>query len=225
MVPERQTFPARLDCHYLLNAPTTIDDHTLLVATLHGYGSNPDAMLRLTSAWFPNDVIASVQGPSQFFVSPNLPGSETGYSWATRDHADSSIRLHHEMLLHLLREVGERFGIPRRRRLLVGFSQPVGLNYRFAATHPEAVSGVIGVCGGVPKNWESGPYGEVTAALLHISRSADEYYAPAVSEKFEERLKLRAKDVEFHMLEGGHRFPSKGKPIVDRWRESRYAFG
>ncbi|MGI8991231.1 MAG: alpha/beta hydrolase [Bryobacteraceae bacterium] len=223
--PEHRTFTARLDCHYLLHKPPAIDENTLLVAALHGYGSNPDAMLRLTSTWFPDDVIASVQGPSQFFASPNLPSGETGYSWSTRDHAELSIRLHHEMLLHVLHEAGERFGIPRKRRLLLGFSQPVGLNYRFAATHTDEVRGVIGVCGGVPKNWENGPYGKVSAALLHIARSGDEFYAPAVSEKFEAKLKLRAEDVEFHMLEGGHRFPSRGKPIVDRWRESRYIFG
>ncbi|MDQ6664918.1 MAG: hypothetical protein M3Z23_11045 [Acidobacteriota bacterium] len=217
--PERRSFTARLDCHYLLYQPPVLNENTLLVVALHGYGSNPDAMLRLTSTWFPDDVIASVQGPSQFFVSPNLSHGETGYSWAARDHAGASIRLHHEMLLHVLHEAGQRFGIPAQRRLLVGFSQPVGLNYRFVATHLDEVRGVIGVCGGVPKDWEMGPFGKVSAALLHISRSADEFYAPAVSERFEEKLKLRTEDVEFHMLEGRHRFPSKGKPIVDQWRK------
>jgi predicted esterase len=114
------------------------------------------------------------------------------------------VRLHHDMLLYVLDEVGRQYGIPAERRLLVGFSQPVGMNYRFAATHPGAVRGVIGICGGIPKNWEEGPYGKVSASLLHIARSEDEFYGPAVTEKYAERLRLRANDVEFHLLDSGH---------------------
>jgi predicted esterase len=99
----------------------------------------------------------------------------------------------------------------------VGFSQPVGLNYRFAATHPAAVRGVIGICGGLPKNWEEGPYQRVEAALLHIARQEDEFYKPEATAHYPERLRLRASDVEFHLLEGGHRFPSKAGPLVERW--------
>jgi len=213
---ERRTFSARLDCHYLLDAPPDVDASTLLVATLHGFGSNPEVMLRLTGGMFgAGHAIAAIQGPNQFFLSQN--SSDVGYGWATHKHPDSSVRLHHEMLLHVLDEVGRHCGIPRERRLLVGFSQPVGMNYRFAATHPNAVRGVIGICGGVPKNWEDGPYGKVTAALLHIARSEDEFYKPDVTEHYAARLRLRAHDVEFHMLEGGHRFPSKAGPIVKRW--------
>ena len=45
-------------------------------------------------------------------------------------------------------EAGSEFGVPPERRVLVGFSQSVSLNYRFAATHPASVRGVIGICGG-----------------------------------------------------------------------------
>jgi predicted esterase len=121
------------------------------------------------------------------------------------------------MVLHTLDEIGRQHAIPPQRRLLMGFSQPVGMNYRFAATHPNAIRGVIGVCGGVPKNWEEGPYQKVSAALLHIARNEDEFYPPTVTERYSDRLRLRADDVEFHMLEGGHRFPSKAGPIVEKW--------
>jgi len=42
------TFSARLDCHYLLHVPETADPRTVLVMTLHGFGQNPESMLRLT---------------------------------------------------------------------------------------------------------------------------------------------------------------------------------
>jgi phospholipase/carboxylesterase len=214
---QARTFSARLDCHYLIYAPPAITDTTLLAVTLHGFGQTPDAMLRLTGGLMLGDkhVIAAVQGPNQFYMSQTT--NQVGYCWITHRHAESSIRLHHEMLLHVLDEAGREFGIPPERRLLIGFSQPVGLNYRFAATHPAAVRGVIGVCGGIPKNWEEGPYQNVQAALLHIARREDEFYKPEVTELYPQRLRLRAADVEFHQLDGGHRFPSKAGPLVERW--------
>jgi len=220
MIPEtveRHSFEARLECNYLLQTPALVNDKTLLVFTLHGHGSNPDVMLRLTTNLLgPSHVIASLQAPSQFYLS-QTPDSPVGYSWATHAHSQSSVRLHHEILLHVMRELSNRFSIGAGRRLVVGFSQPVGLNYRFAATYPAEVRGVIGICGGVPKNWEEGEYDRVSAALLHIARREDEIFPPALSEKYEGRLRHRANDVEFHMLEGGHRFPSKGRPIVEEW--------
>jgi len=214
---EKCSFEARLECHYLLHSPAQISDRTLLVLALHGYGSNPEAMLRLTRAMLgPDHAIASVQAPSQFFLT-NSPTGTVGYCWASPAHPESSVRLHHEMVRRAAQEAGGRFGIGAERRLLVGFSQPVGLNYRFAATYPDEVRGVIGICGGVPKNWEEGPYQAVSAGLLHIARREDEIFPPGVTEKYADRLRLRAKDVEFHLLDGGHRFPSKAGPIVDRW--------
>ena len=211
-----RTFTARLDCHYLLYAPQAVTDRTLLVVTLHGFSANPEVMMRLTALMMGTDqVIAAVEGPNQFYLSQT--SNEVGYGWATHKHSESAVRLHHDMLLHVLNEAGREYGIPSGRRILVGFSQPVGMNYRFAATHPNEVRGVIGICGGVPRNWEEGPYRQVTAALLHIARREDEFYKPEVTEGYAERLRLRAADVEFHMLEGGHRIPSKAKPIVDHW--------
>jgi len=216
---ERRSFEAKIDCRYLLQAPAHTDDRTLLALALHGYGSTPEVMLRLTRTMFgPGPIVASLQAPSAFYPS-NLAGSPVGYSWATSADTQSAVRLHHQMLLQVIGELSERFHVGPERRIVVGFSQPVGLNYRFAATHPDAVRGVIGVCGGVPKNWEDGDYGKVSAALLHIARREDEIFPPAVTAKYAERLRLRAKDVEFHLLEGGHKFPSKGGPIVERWIE------
>jgi len=214
--PQHCTFSARLDCYYLLYAPDAITSETLLVVTLHGFGQTPEMMLRLTGSMLAGrQVIASVQGPNQFYLAQNR--NEVGYGWITHRHAEGSIRLHHEMVLHVLNEAGRQYDIPPARRMLVGFSQPVGLNYRFAATHTGAVRGVIGICGGIPTNWEDGPYQRTSAALLHIARREDEFYKAEVTEHYADRLRLHATDVEFHMMEGGHRFPSKAGPVVERW--------
>jgi predicted esterase len=223
---ERITFPATLDCQYLLHVPHQVTEETLLAVALHGFSSNPEVMLKLTGGLLGADhAIASLQGPSHFHTNGD-PGAPIGYSWATNRHSVSSIRLHHNMVHYVLREAGERLAIPRERRLLVGFSRPVGLNYRFAATHADAVRGVIGICGGLPKVWETAPeFGPVRASLLHIARREDEYYPPQVTELYPARMRTRAADVEFHLLDGGHRFPSKGREVVEPWLARVFAPG
>jgi predicted esterase len=214
--PRECTFSARLDCRYYLHVPEQTDARTLLVVTLHGLGSDAETMLRLTATMFGTEhAIAAVQGPNQFYMDTST--ERIGYAWVTRSHPESAVRLHHDMVRHVLDEAGAACGIPPERRVLAGFSQPVGLNYRFAATCPEAVRGVVGICGGLPSDWETGQYKDVSASLLHIARRADPVYPPAVTEVYPERLRLRARDVEFHLIEGGHQFPSKGRVITDGW--------
>jgi predicted esterase len=220
---QNRSFRTTLDCHYLVSPPERAEHAPLLIAALHGFGSNPEVMLRLTRNLIGSGhVLAAVQAPHPFYLTPN---QEVGYCWATHRHSEESVRLHHAMLLHVLAELGDEYEIPRARRVLVGFSQPVGLNYRFSATYPEEVGGVIGICGGIPKNWEAGPYRDVTASLLHIARREDEFYKPEVTEHYAQRLRLRARDVEFQLLEGGHRFPSKAGPIVNGWLERVFGGG
>jgi predicted esterase len=211
-----RTFSARLDCHYLLQVPDVVDSRTLLVVTLHGFGSNPETMLPLTTKLFEKPVVvAALQGPNQFFLGEK--NREVGYGWITSRRPDEAIRLHREMVLHVLDEAGREFKIPPERRLLVGFSQAVALNYRFVTACPEAVQGVVGICGGLPGDWSDRERQPVRAAVLHIARREDRYYPPAVTEQYAERLRLRAPDVEFHLIDGGHRVPSEGNLIVGGW--------
>jgi predicted esterase len=215
--PRHCTFAARLDCHYLLSAPEAIDSRTALVVTLHGYGQTPEVMLPLTRKLVGSKhVIASLEGPNRFFLREQ-PEAQIGVCWNTKRHSASGIRLHHDMVQHVLSEAGREFAIPPERRILVGFSQPVAMNYRFAATCPNAVAGVLGICGGLPGDWESGTYQPVTAAILHIAGRQYHFYAASVTEQYAGRLRLRVRDVEFHLVEGGHRVPSKADVIVKGW--------
>lgn len=214
-VAERN-FSARLDCHYLLQTPDVIDSRTPLVVTLHGFGMNAEVMLPLTARLFETaPVLVSLQGPYPFFVS--TANGQVGYGWITSRHPAESIRLHHDMVSYVLDEVGRESGIPPSRRLLVGFSQPVGLNYRYVATCPDRVRGVIGICGGLPGDWETGAYQKGSAAILHLARRQDEIYPPPVTEQYAVRLRRHARDVEVHLIEGGHQMPSAGRQIVEPW--------
>ena len=214
--PLDRTFPARLDCHYLLQAPDQIDERTPLVVTLHGFGGNPEAMLKLTERLFDTPpVIAALQGPYQFFLSPGV--REAGYGWITNRRPSESIRLHHDMVLHVLDEAGGQLGIPPERRLLAGFSQAVALNYRFASTYPDAIRGVIAICGGLPGDWDGGAYQPIRASVLHIASREDEYYPLDKTESHPEVLRRHAAHVEFQLIDGGHRMPGNASGIVMPW--------
>ena len=113
--------------------------------------------------------------------------------------------------------MGSEFGIPKDRRVLLGFSQAVALNDRFAASFPEAIRGAIAICGGLPGDWQSGPGQPIRSSVLHIAARQDEYYPPSVTETYLEKLRQRAEDVEFHLIDGGHRMPSSGSAIVAPW--------
>jgi predicted esterase len=215
-LPADRTFSARLDCHYLLLPPPVLNPQTPLVITLHGFGSNPEAMLDLTARLFdPQPVIVSLQGPNQFFLGAGT--REVGYGWITSRRPSESIRLHHEMVRHAAEETGREFGIPRERSFLCGFSQSVGLNYRFVATYTDLFRGVIAICGGLPGDWDGENSLRVPASVLHIARRSDPYYPPEVTCGYAERLRQRAADVEFHLIEGGHQIPSGGQKIVGPW--------
>jgi predicted esterase len=221
----RHSAAVHLEAEYLLHVPSVVDERTLLVLTLHGYGSNPEVMLRLSAMALGEDaVIASLRAPNQHYLSSGplgapVAGSEIGYNWGTTRHAALNIQLHHEMVRTISEELRARFEIPARHVILMGFSQPVGLNYRFIGTYPDAAAGVIAMCGGVPKDWEEDKYGRVEAPILHISRSEDEFFPEAVALGFPDRLRAHAANVEFHMLPGKHRFPSKAGGLIREFTE------
>jgi phospholipase/carboxylesterase len=210
--PER-TFAARLDCRYILRPG---EPGGALVVALHGFSRDADTMMALTERMVgPRHSIAALEGPYGFFL--NADPRNVGFGWSTMRRMASSVRLHHDMVRHTLEAAGEELGVPASRRVLMGFSQPVSLNYRFAAAHPGLARGVIGICGGLPGDWDDAAPVPIDAAVMHIARSEDEHYPVSVTEQFAARLRLRCADVEFHQMEGGHRVPSGGGPLIQGW--------
>ncbi len=216
---EERKFEVMKQCRYLLYEPDFIKENTLLVMTLHGYGQNPEDMLRLTRIVVGKDkIIAALAGPNEQFLTPNLAASPIGYNWGTRNHWTEAIAMHSSMVDSVRLQLMARFGIPVGRTILMGYSQSVGLNYRYVGTYPTAFGGVIAICGGVPKDWEEpGKYQPITAPILHIARDQDEFFPVAVASGFEQRLKVHAQDVTFQMMEGQHRFPSKAGALIEPW--------
>jgi predicted esterase len=213
---EERTFSARLGCRYLLRVPDNTDSRTVLVVALHGFSQNPEDMLSLTAEMVgPRPAIAAIEGPYGFFLG--VGSARVGYGWITSRRPAESIRLHHEMVGHVLDEAGRELAIPAQRRVLLGFSQSVSLNYRFAAAHPDSVRGVAAICGALPGDWDDARPMPLRPAVLHVARAQDEFYPAERTEQYERRLRLRCDDVEFQLLPGGHRFPSRAGPIWEYW--------
>ena len=214
--PESGSIPITLHCRYVLHVPESTRN-SLLILALHGYGSNPEMMLRLTVPTVGREhVVAAIQAPFQQYLSMGA-NAEVGYNWGVRTHHEEAIRLHQSIVFAVRDELGARFDIPPDRCVLVGFSQPVGLNYRLLGTHPDSVGAVIGLCGGVPRDWEESKYQHFATPILHIARSEDEFYPTDTANRFTHKLRAHASNVEFHMLPGGHRFPSNAVGIVQPW--------
>src|SRR5919107_5027561 len=173
---DERTLEARAKLYYDLHAPDTTPAPLLLA--LHGYGSSKSHMLREARQHAPEGfAVAALQGPHQHMKEPHEKGGPLryGFGWLTNFRPEESVALHHGAVLDLVEELVARGVALRERVFLMGFSQSCALNYRFAFTHRDALRGVVGICGGLPGDWETNPsYGETAASVLHLSGARDE---------------------------------------------------
>jgi phospholipase/carboxylesterase len=151
---------------------------------------------------------------------PKEPGGPLrfGFGWLTNFHPEDSVAVHHQALQDLVKELVTEGVVDPRRVFLLGFSQTCALNYRFAFTHPDLLRGVIGICGGLPGDWEtSETYKPTNAAVLHLTGEKDEFYPPARVADYEDRLRIRARDVTFRSYDAAHEIVPAMREDVRRW--------
>ncbi|MGH9971268.1 MAG: alpha/beta hydrolase [Pyrinomonadaceae bacterium] len=216
-----RSLPAEIKLYYDLQLPDATPA-PLLVA-LHGYGASKRQMMREARQMAPeNFAIASLQGFHQHLKEPKEPGGPLrfGFGWLTNFRPEESVAIHHKAVRDLIDSlVGERIADPGQVFLL-GFSQTCALNYRFASTHTRLLRGVIGICGGLPGDWEtSDTYGSTDAAVFHLAGSRDEFYSPARVSDYAERLTIRARNVEFKSYEAEHEIVAEMRADVREWLE------
>ncbi|MEP6569396.1 MAG: dienelactone hydrolase family protein [Acidobacteriota bacterium] len=216
---DERTLSAQTRLYYDVHKPTT-QPSALLIA-LHGYGANKRQMMREALALAPEGfVIASLQGFHQHMKEPKEPGGPLrfGFGWLTNFHPEDSVKIHHDALLDLINTLSEEGVADRKRIFLLGFSQTCALNYRFAFTHPGVLRGVVGICGGIPGDWEtSAVYQPTKAAVLHLTGTRDEYYPPSRVADYEERLRLRAENVGFKSYDAAHEIVPAMREDVRAW--------
>lgn len=218
-----RTLSAQARLYYDVYQPAATADvrpAPLLVA-LHGYGANKRQMMREAQAVAPEGfAIASLQGFHQHMKEPKEPGGPLrfGFGWLTNFHPEDSVEIHHNALLDIINTLAEEGVADRKRIFLLGFSQTCALNYRFAFTHSDILRGVVGICGGIPGDWEtSAIYKPTKAAVLHLTGTRDEFYSPSRVADYEERLRLRASVLEFKSYDAAHEMVPAMRDDIKTW--------
>lgn len=210
---------ARINLYYDLR-PGTSSPAPLLIA-LHGYGANKRYMMREAQLMAPPQfAIASLQGFHQHMKEPREPGGPLrfGFGWLTNFRPEESVAIHHRALINLI-EILSAEGIADPARVfLLGFSQSCALNYRFAFTHPERLRGVVGICGGIPGDWETSPtYRNAEIDVLHLAGTRDEFYTPERVRDYESQLKTRARSLTFKTYDAAHEIVPEMRSDVVQW--------
>jgi phospholipase/carboxylesterase len=219
-----------MTCFYDLQVPDRPPrrrGHPLLIA-LHGYGGTKESMLALAHRICGDRfAIASLQGPHQHTQRrKGRPGGtrtvRIAFGWGTMHNSAENQALHHEFIRRVIREVSRTHRIDRKKIFLLGFSQSVGLNYRFAFTYPNTIRGVVGVCGGIPGDWATSPkYRRSRTDILHISGTKDPFYPLERVRTFKAALEGRATSVEHQFVPTRHVFPRRAIPAIRRWLLAR----
>lgn len=222
-LPTEHSLSAEIKLYYDLHVPK--DAPAPLLVALHGYGANKRQMMREAQAIAPEGfAIASLQGPHQHLKEPKEPGGPLrfGFGWLTNFHPEESVAVHHRALVEIVESLtGEGVADPARVFLL-GFSQTCALNYRFAFTHPKVMRGVIGICGGMPGDWETSDlYKQTEAAVFHLSGERDEFYPPGRTGDYAAQLRSRTSDVEFRVYDAGHEIVQPMRDDMRSWLEQK----
>ena len=217
--PLERRLGAEISLHYDLHLPAR-QPAPLLIA-LHGYGANKRQMMREAKQFTPGDfAIASLQGFHQHLKEPREPGGPLrfGFGWLTNFFPEESIAVHHKALLDLIDTLVKEGTADQNEIFLLGFSQSCALNYRFAFTHPSHLRGVVGICGGLPGNWDgSDAYKSTEAAVLHLAGKKDEFYSPDRTADYRERLLRRARTVDFRSYDAGHEIVPAMREDLRAW--------
>jgi len=217
-----RTLAASIKLYYDLRV-TSPGPAPLLIA-LHGYGANKRQMMREAQQMAPEGfAIVSLQGFHQHIREPREPGGPLrfGFGWLTNFRPEESVAIHHHVLKNLVLELVNEGVADSTRIYLLGFSQSCALNYRFAFSNPELLRGVIGICGGIPGDWETNPgYHGPELDVFHLAGNRDEFYSPERVRDYEQQLATRARNVTFKSYDAAHEIVPEMREDIRQWLKS-----
>ena len=218
-IQEDCSLTAQINLYYDMSRPERTPA-PLLIA-LHGYGANKRQMLREAKLIAPDDfAVVSLQGPHQHIREPKEPGGPLrfGFGWLTNFRPEESHAIHHKALNDLIGALADDGTVEPNRVFLLGFSQSCALNYRFAFMSPVRLRGVIGICGGIPGDWETnGNYQQNNADVFHLAGTRDEFYPPDRVRDYERQLATRARSVTFKNYDAAHEIVDEMRTDVKQW--------
>lgn len=221
-----RSLSAEIKLYYDVQTPV-LTPAPLLIA-LHGYGASKRQMMREARQIAPPSfAFAALQGFHQHMKEPKEPGGPLrfGFGWLTNFKPEDSVAIHHRALIHLIDTLTAERIADRKRVFLLGFSQSCALNYRFAFTHVDILRGVVGICGGVPGDWETNQsYKSTSAAVFHLAGNQDEFYPPSRVSGYADQLRMRTRDVSFKGYDdAGHDLVPAMRDDIRAWLEKNVA--
>ncbi|MGI8787921.1 MAG: alpha/beta hydrolase [Pyrinomonadaceae bacterium] len=214
---------AEIKLYYDLFVPENTEKPAPLLLAVHGYGAHKRYMMREAKLIAPEDfVVASIQAPHQHYRQTD-DGYKIGFGWLTDYKSDESIALHHQFARRLIEKLSKENLIDARQVYLFGFSQACALDFRFAFTNPDAVRGVIGVCGGIPSDLETNAlYKILEANVFYLYGDEDEFYALEKFQTFERKLKKILPNFESKLYRAKHEITNAMREDMRTWiREMR----
>lgn len=196
---------AEISLYYDLSIPEYLPAQAPLLVAVHGYGAHKGHMMREARLVAPDGfVVASLQGPHQHFRRTDS-GLKTGFGWLTGYKPEEYIALHHRFILDVIGKLSAEGIVDRSAVYLYGFSQSCALNFRFAFTHPAALKGIVGVCGGIPGDLDTNPaYRSFEAPALYLYGDDDEFYTREQFAGFDARLRGRVPNYRSKHYRAGH---------------------
>ncbi len=213
---------AEIKLYYDLFVPENVEKNAPLLLAVHGYGAHKRYMMREAQMVAPeNFVVASIQAPYQHF-RPTDSGYKVGFGWLTDFKSEESVALHHDFALRIIEKLAGEHLIDTNQIYLYGFSQACALNFRFAFTYPEKVSGVIGVCGGIPGDLETNPHYKPTEAdVFYLYNDDDEFYPLKKYESFAAKLADYLPNFESKLYHSKHEIVPPMRDDIKSWLKMR----
>ena len=186
------TLTAEIDLYYDLHVPENVVKPAPLLIAVHGYGAHKRYMMREARLVAPPGfVIASIQAPHPHYRQTD-DGYRVGFGWLSDHKPEQHVRLHHKFVLDVIEKLAGDGTIDPERVFIYGFSQACALNFRFAFTYPEVLSGIIGVCGGIPGDLDINPaYKPFSVETFYLYGDDDEFYTQEQFRTFNEKLAAR----------------------------------
>jgi predicted esterase len=218
--PTEQRLVVEFPCYYDLYLPEGEAPKPLIIG-MHGYGGDKSSMMNLMRRINEQEyVLAALQGPHQHLVRPQHESASLGYGfgWLSNFKPEESIAIHHQLVRRLIEALSDSGKVDPRRVFLLGFSQSVGVNFRFAFTHPELIRGVTAICGGSPGDWEHDEkYRSGGVDVLYLGTEHDEVYPPDRLTQHAQAIGRRARSLELQFFNGGHQIPREAFPVINHW--------
>ena len=185
------TMKAEISLYYDLYVPPGIHTPAPMLIAVHGYGAHKRYMMReARSVAGERFVIASIQGPHQHYHRTKDGGYRVGFGWLSDHKPEEYVSLHHHFVLDVIDKLAADGLIDRERIALFGFSQACALNFRFAFSNPKVMRAIVGVCGGIPGDFDTNEdyWPRMVGEMFYLFGDDDEFYTQEQFAKFDQTL-------------------------------------